>query len=160
VHIDADSAGRDNAVRRRVNIMTDDPDWQRLVQKRSDYAAARNWARYRNVTLRMAQLRSRQGWLEEALATYLELCYIDLNGAQNPGAAWGMPVRDFDPARSFGLGPLIVKRVQRMARELGYDEARIKVEFLATASVVHRSLSLPVTPEDAWQTLRAELYRG
>ena len=140
--------------------MPDDPAWRRLEQKRSDYAAAREWARYRNVTLRMAQLRGRQGRLEEALETYLELCYIDLNGAQNPGAAWGMPLRDFDPARSFGLGPFIVKRVQGMARDLGYDEARMAVEFLATASVLHRSLSLPVTPEDAWRTLRAELYRG
>lgn len=137
----------------------DDPDWQRLNQKRSDYAAARKWARYRNVTLRMAQLRGRQGRLEDALVTYLELCYIDLNGAQNPGAAWGMPLRDFDPERAFGLGPLIVKRVQGIARELGYDKARMEVEFLATASVLHSGLSLPVTPEDAWQALRAELYR-
>lgn len=137
----------------------DDPDWQRLNQKREDYAAARKWARYRNVILRMAQLRGRQGRLEDALVTYLELCYIDLNGAQNPAAAWGMPSHDFDPERSFGLGPLIVKRVQGMARELGYDEARIRVDFLASASALHRSLSLPVTPEDAWSALRAELYR-
>jgi hypothetical protein len=139
--------------------MPDDLEWQRLNQKRSDYAAARKWALYRNVTLRMAQMRGRQGRLEDALVTYLELCYIDVNGAQNPGAAWGMPLHDFDPVRSFGLGPLIVKRVQGMARALGYDEARMEVEFLATASVLHRSLSLPVTPEAAWQALRLELYR-
>ncbi len=140
-------------------IPEDDPEWQRLNQKRNEYAAFRKWPRYRNVTLRMAQLRSRQGRLEDAFVTYLELCYIDLNGAQNPGAAWGMPVLDFDPARSFGLGPAIIKRVQGMARELGYDEARIEVEFLATASAVHRLLKPPVTPEDAWNALRAELYR-
>ncbi len=136
----------------------DDSEWQRLSQKRMDYAAARRWARYRTATLRMAQLRNRQGRLEDALVTYLELCYIDLNGAQNPGAAWGMPAHDLDPDRSFGLGPLIVKRVQGMARELGYDEARMQVEFMATASVMHRSLELPVTPEDAWNALRAELH--
>ncbi len=137
----------------------DDPEWQRLEQKRSDHAAARRWARYRNVTLRMAQLRNRQGRLEDALLTYLELCYIDLNGAQNPGAAWGMPLHDLDPERSFGLGPLIVRRVHALARVLGYDEARMQVEFLATASVMHRALDLPISPEEAWQSLRAELYR-
>ncbi len=139
-------------------MLDDDTEWQRLAQKRSEYAAARKWARYRTATLKMAQLRNRQGRLEDALLSYLELCYIDLNGAQNPGAAWGMPLSDFDPERSFGLGPLIVKRVRAMARELGYDEARLEVEFLATASVMHRSLELPITPEDAWKALRAETY--
>ena len=136
----------------------DDPEWQRLHEKRSDYAAAGKWARYRTTTLRMAQLRGRQGRLEDSLAAYLELCYIDLNGAQNPGAAWGMPTRELDPARSFGLGPLIVRRVAAMARDLGYDESRLEVEFRARASVMHRSLKLPVAPEEAWQALRAELY--
>ncbi len=139
-------------------IPEDDTEWQRLQQKRSDYAAARKWSRYRNVTLKMAQLRNRQGRIEDALVTYLELCYIDLNGAQNPGAAWGMPLHDFDPDRAFGLGPLIVRRLLAMARALGYDEARMKVEFLATASVLHRSLELPITPEEAWQALRVEMY--
>jgi hypothetical protein len=138
---------------------SDDPDWQHLDQQRNDYAAARKWSRYRNVTLRMAQLCARQGRLEDALVTYLELCYIDLNGAQNAGAAWGMPLQDFDPERAFGLGPLIVARLRGMARELGYDKARMEVEFLATASVLYRSLDLPVTPQDAWQALRIELYR-
>lgn len=137
----------------------DDAEWQRLNRKRSEYAAARKWSRYRTATLQMAQLRGRQGRLEDALITYLELCYIDLNGAQNPGAAWGMPLHDFDPVRSFGLGPAIVRRVRGMARELGYDEARTKVEFMATASVMHRSLELPVEPEEAWKAMRAELYR-
>lgn len=140
-------------------MLDDDTEWQRLTRRRNEHAAARKWSRYRNVTLRMAQLRGRQGRLEDALVTYLELCYIDLNGAQNPGAAWGLPLHEFDPARSFGLGPLIVKRVQGMARELGYDETRMEVEFLATASVLHRSLNPPVTPEEAWEALRAELYR-
>ncbi len=137
----------------------DDREWQRLNQKRSEYAAARRWARYRTATMKMAQLRGRQGRLEDALITYLELCYIDVNGAQNPGAAWGMPVHDFNPELAFGLGPAIVRRVKGMARALGYDEARMEVEFMATASVVHRSLELPVTPEEAWKALRAELYR-
>ena len=139
--------------------MEDDLEFQRLDQKRSDYGAARRWSRYRNTTLKMAQLRGKQGRLEDALVTYLELCYIDVNGAQNPGAAWGMPLQDLDPDRAFGLGPLIVRRVHAMARALGYDEARMEVEFLATASVLHRSLNLPITPEQAWQALRAELYR-
>ncbi|HTP02466.1 MAG TPA: hypothetical protein VMJ64_13920 [Anaerolineales bacterium] len=137
----------------------DDSEWQRLDRQRNDFAAAHKWARYRNITLRMAQLRGRQGRLEDSLVTYLELCYIDINGAQNAGAAWGVPIHDFDPDRAFGLGPLIVRRVNGLARDLGYDQARLKVEFLATASVLHRSLSLPVTPEDAWQTLRYEIYR-
>lgn len=139
--------------------MHDDPDWRRLNQMRKYYATARNWSRYRNIILRMAQLRGSQGRIEDAFVTYLELCYIDINGAQNPGAAWGMPLHDFNPERAFGLGPLIVKHVRDMAREFGYDEARMKVEFIAIAVVLHRSLNLPVTPEDAWLALRAELYK-
>jgi hypothetical protein len=137
----------------------DDTEWQRLNQKRTEHAAARKWARYRNVTLRMAELRGRQGRLEDALVMCLELCYIDLNGPQNAGGSPTLPLPDFDPARSFGLGPGIVKRVQVVARQLGYDEARTEVEFMATASTVHRSLKLPFPPEDAWKTIRAELYR-
>ncbi len=136
----------------------DDLDWQRLDQQRNEFAAARKWSRYRNTTLRMAQLRGRQGRLEDSLVTYLELCYIDVNGAQNAGAAWGMPLLDLDPDRAFGLGPLIVRRVHALARDLGYDKARMEAEFLVTASVLHRSLDLPVAPEDAWHQLRFELY--
>ncbi len=136
----------------------DDSEWQRLNQQRDEFAAARKWSRYRNTTLRMAQLRGRQGRLEDALVAYLQLCYIDVNGAQNAGAAWGVPLLDFDPARAFGLGPLIVRRVRALARDLGYDKARMEAEFLVTASVLHRSLDLPVAPEDAWHQLRFELY--
>ncbi len=136
----------------------DDSEWQRLDQKRNEQAAARRWSRYRNTTLRMAQLRNRQGRLEDTLVAYLELCYIDVNGAQNPGAAWGMPLQGLDPDRAFGLGPLIIRRVIAMARALGYDETRMRVEFLATASVMHRALALPISPEEAWQVIRAELY--
>ena len=144
-----------------MNTMPDDDrEWQHLDQRRGEHAAARRWARYRTATLQMAQLRNRQGRLEESFLTYLELCYIDLNGAQNPGAAWGLPLVDLDPERSFGLGPLIVRRVRGMARQLGYDAGRVQVEFLASASVMHRRLALPVTPEQAWSALRAELYRS
>lgn len=155
--VDSQLSKRDNAP---MNLLPeDDSEWQRLDGQRSDYAAAHKWARYRTVTLRMAQLRGRQGRLEDSLVTYLELCYIDLNGAQNPGAAWGLPIRDLDPERGFGLGPLIITRVRSLARDLGYDETRMEVEFRATATVMHRSLALPIAPEEAWHALRAELYR-
>jgi hypothetical protein len=143
-----------------VNINPeDDPMWQRLSQKRSDDARARLWTRYRADTLRLAQHCGKQGRLEDALATWLELCYIDLNGPQNPGNFPEAPLPDFDPARAYGLGPVIITRIAVIARRLGYDEARTKVEFLATASAMHRNMNLPVTPEDAWNAIRAELYR-
>jgi hypothetical protein len=137
-----------------------DLEWQRLTKERMDDAAALNWARYRNDTFYMAEFLKKQGRLEEALVTYLELCYIDLNGPQNRGKFRDPGIPNFDPAKSFGLPPGIVKRIQIAARVLGYDEARTEVEFTAMASVVHRSLKLPVTPEDAWTSIRAELYRG
>jgi hypothetical protein len=143
-----------------MNGMWDDSEWERLEQARGEHAAAGRWARFRTATLRMAQLRARQGRLEDALITYLELCYIDLNGAQNPGAAWGLPIHELDPLRGFGLGPLIVRRVRALARDLGYDARRVEAEFLATASVMHRRLELPVGPEEAWSELRRELAFG
>jgi hypothetical protein len=116
--------------------MQDDPEWQRLSKQRDDHADARMWGRYRNDTLSMADFLRRQGRLEEALVSFLELCYLDLNGPQNPGKYPDLGLPNFDPARSYGLAPGVIQRIQIAAKALGYDEARTQVEFKKEVNVL------------------------
>jgi DNA-directed RNA polymerase subunit RPC12/RpoP len=60
-----------------------DVAWSMLNQDMMEYASQQNWGLFRNAKFQMAEILRKESRLEQALATYLEVCYIDLNGPSN-----------------------------------------------------------------------------
>lgn len=137
--------------------LTPDEQWGQCNKRLLEYAKAGEWGLYRNTRLHMANIVHREGRLQLALQTYLEVCYLDLNGPSNVSGLQAHPdlLKEFPPFRpdEAFLAPGVVAWVLQVAQQLALDERGVKSEFLEAATRVHSAMRLPVTPERAWPDL-------
>lgn len=134
-----------------------DVKWSLLNKQLMETAKERNWGLYRNTRFDMAEILRKEGKLESALSTYLEICYLDINGPRNLGGFRNNQIPSFSPDEAF-LAPGIIKRALSIMKKLNISEARTKAIFAEIASLNHDNLKLPVSPDEAWINLRKDLF--
>lgn len=135
-----------------------DVRWRILNKELIKNAQNMNFGLYRNNRSEMAEILRKEGKLETALATNLEVCYLDLNGPNNLG---GIPMDaeilsefpTFDPERSAFLAPGMIDRVKRAVKKMDINEDRVREIFLKEANQAYSSLKLPLEPESCWSIL-------
>lgn len=134
--------------------------WNLANQHLIKYSKENNWAGYRNTKLEMAQLLRKEKRLVLSLHTYLELCYLDLNGPMNPGVILDPELKKqlppFDVKMAF-LAPGIISEVKIILKKTGLDVEQSKKVFFEIANVNHRALRLPVSPSDAWAQIESAI---
>jgi hypothetical protein len=136
-----------------------DIQWAQLNRALPEYANQNQWGLYRNARLSMGDILKRQGRYLEALDTYLEVCYLDLNGPNNCGTRDASILKEypsFDP-KDESLAPGVVRYVIEMMerQNLSKDDARTR--FCEIAAKAQRSLNLPVPPDKVWRILAEEI---
>jgi DNA-directed RNA polymerase subunit RPC12/RpoP len=136
-----------------------DVRWSLLNKELLEHAQIGNWGLYRNTKFAMAEILRQEMRLEASLTTYLEICYIDINGPNNIGGFIDLKLPPFAPNQSI-IAPGIISRALRIIRKLNFDEQRTKEEFIEIATINHTSLKLPVTPANAWDKLKTELFKN
>jgi hypothetical protein len=138
-----------------------DVKWALLNKSLIEHAQLRNWGLYRNTKFIMAEILRNEMKLEQAFHMYLEVCYLDLNGPNNTGGIDDPEVLEqyppFDPTRHAFLAPGVVKIVQLVICRLAIGNDKIKSLFVEHNSQIAKSLSLPLSTEDAWPLLEREL---
>ena len=100
-----------------------DVKWRVLSQQQLDYVEKGNWGMYQCTLFQMAEILREEGKLKNALGTYLEAFYIDLNGPVNLEGSKDYP--PFRPERST-IGPGVVNRICQIIETLGISEAEVK----------------------------------
>jgi hypothetical protein len=139
----------------------EDVRWALLNKELPRHAANQDWGLYRNARLEMGDILKKRSMLEPALLTYLEVCYLDLNGPNNCGGHRDNPelLREYPPfSRSFaGLAPSVTGYLQAVIEMLGFDSKRVEGLFLAVAQQQQDNLRLPVAPRRAWAAIKREL---
>ncbi len=134
--------------------------WNLANQHLIEYSKENNWAGYRNTKLEMAQLLRKEKRLEQSLRTYLELCYLDLNGPTNRGSIIDPELfkqfPPFDTKIAF-LAPGIISEIKIILKKTGLATERAKEVFFEIANVNHKALKLPVLPSDAWTRIEAAI---
>ncbi|MGD0517238.1 MAG: hypothetical protein ABSA26_06845 [Thermoguttaceae bacterium] len=97
----------------------DEVDWSRLEKDLADHAARANWSSYRRARSNMGDiLRKGQKW-QEALMTYLEVAYLDLNEPRDHDALLSYPVPQEEQEERAYLESLGSKRpVSAWAKEV------------------------------------------
>jgi len=138
-----------------------DVRWGLLNKQLIEHAKNGDWGLYRNARFQMAEILRGEMKLKDALRTYLEVCYLDLNGPNNTGE-----MRDpdllkefppFDPNRDSFLAPGVLDLVKRIVLKLKLSRDEIKQIFLEHNSRIRQSLKLPLPPEKSWSSLDKEL---
>jgi hypothetical protein len=119
---------------------------------------------YRDFNLAKASLLDQQGRMADALAAYLGVCFLDLNGARNPPAgADGMPTRQagvvtgFAPEQAF-LAPSVVARAIHIIAVLDQDEDTVRAGFTAFCERQYQTLRAPRRPHEAWPPLGDAIF--
>ena len=141
-----------------------DVRWGLLNEDLLENAKSEQWGLYRNVRFQMAEILNRENKPKDALRTYLEVCYLDLNGATNmPTDENGHVIRDpeyfkpFDPKELAFLAPGVIDLIKRIVLKLKLSKDEIKQIFVEHNSRSEKSLRLPVSAEQAWLSMDKEL---
>lgn len=137
-----------------------DKQWKEFNQQLMVHAKNMQWGLYRNIRFDMAESLRKEKRLGNALETYLEVCYLDLNGPMNVIAGSSPEILKefppFDPSISF-IAPGVIKRITIIVKKLGFDNEKLRTIFLTHNESIQNSLKLPVTPVACWQKIAAEL---
>ncbi len=138
--------------------------WGLLNKSLLEHARHENWGFYRNARFGMAEILRREIKLNQALKTYLEVCYIDLNGPNNRGGIMDSGDREiliefpaFDPTQAAFLAPGVIDLIRRVNKKLMLTKDDLKKEFIQTNARPWQSLKLPLSPEQCWSKLEVEL---
>ena len=138
-----------------------DVKWGLLNKQLIEHAKNGDWGLYRNSRFQMAEILRGEMKLKDALGTYLEVCYLDLNGVNNTGG-----MRDpellkefppFNPKDLAFLAPGVIDLIKRIVLKLGLSKDEIKQIFVAHNSRIEKSLRLPLSAENSWQSLEKEI---
>ncbi|RPA35540.1 hypothetical protein [Shewanella frigidimarina] len=137
-----------------------DVQWIQLESSLPVLASDFKWGVYRNARLGMGDILKKRGYISEALNTYLEVCFIDLNGPNNCGTKDPELLKmcpPFDPKSAF-LAPGVLGYVYKLANKLELQSNDIESRFIERANNVGRDLGLPISPSEAWQKLSSEQF--
>ncbi len=131
--------------RRGTEPSVGDIRWALANKDILEYVRYGDWGLYRNTKVEMAQQLQAEKKLRQALATYLEVCYLDANGPCNRGA------KSFDPSQAI-ISPGIIREVRELSRSLGLQPNEVKSLFIEAAGI-HKGMRLPIDPAKSWDMI-------
>jgi hypothetical protein len=118
---------------------------------------------FRNTILYKAELFKSSGDLLNALVSYLELCYIDLNGPWNCGSSRNNPeiLKEYPPFNPNDSGSLYIAQTMfddalQINEKLNFSKDQIKEFFIEHNEKVEKSRKLPLSAWEAWDKLQSE----
>ena len=137
---------------------------QSYERQGSEYIKEGHFGLWRNTRLDIASLLDEEGKkdenkLREALATYLEVCYIDLNGPRNStklGRELDKRYKNFEPLESF-LAIGIVRMANLIIEPLSLTRSEVKILFQEHNKRYLSGLNLPLSIDQAWNQLEPDL---
>lgn len=138
-----------------------DVKWGLLNKQLIEHAKNGDWSSYRNARFQMAEILRGKMKLKNALQTYFEVCYLDLNGVRNVGRMNNPEILKefppFDPKELAFLAPGVIDLIKRIILKLNLSKDEIKQIFIEHNSRSEKSLRLPLSTEEAWLSLDKEL---
>jgi hypothetical protein len=137
-----------------------DVEWKLLNEDLLTAAGQQDWPKYRDTRDAMARLLSREKKHKDALATFLEVCYLDVNGPINvKDDRWRGVSEPFGPwTPKFGhLNSSVVERIAKMAHAANFTSEIMHAQFVERATAIKQALHLPVAVDTAWEQLSSAL---
>ena len=138
-----------------------DVRWGLLNRQLIKHIKNSDWGLYRNARFQMAEILRGEMKFKDALKTYLEVCYLDLNGVRNVGGMNDPEILKefppFDPKESAFLALGVIDLIKRIVLKLNLSKDEVKQIFIEHNSRSEKSLRLPISTEQAWSLLDKEL---
>lgn len=136
--------------------------WLLLNDDMVQHIARNDWGLFRNTKFEMAEILRKEARPINALKTYLEVCYLDLNGPNNIGGIDDPELlKEFppwDPKHLAFLAPGVVGSAAVIIEGTGATQDDVEAAFMRRAAKLEEALRLPVSPSKAWAKLKKELF--
>jgi hypothetical protein len=138
----------------------DDVKWSHFNRQLINHIKERNWGLHSSTRYEMAEHLRGSMDLKRALETYLEVCYLDINGPMNLGAPGkhGIDMPPYDPELG-SIPPAVVDHIQRISAYLKLQKPQVRKIFLDHNADIAKRMRLPLTPEVCWLKLEKEIDR-
>ena len=106
----------------------------------------------------MGTILEKEGKATEAIDTYMEVCYQDLNGVfncgtQNPEMLHKYPPFNLELSR---LAPGVVSYMVKLLKKQNSSIGETKLLFFKMSKMLYKNFKLPLRPETAWEKLIKE----
>lgn len=145
-----------------VEPSNNDVRWGILNKNLIKNAQNGDWGSYRCTRFEMGEVLRNEMKFKISLKTYLEVCYLDLSGANNMSGI-DPEFRDefpaFDSEMAF-LAPGVVDLIRMLEKRLLLGKEELKNIFIEHNSRVEKSLNLPLSPLECWESLNKELLKN
>ncbi len=137
-----------------------DVAWSLFNKQLVEHMRNGDWGLYRNTRFGMAELLSRDLRFKQSLETYFEVCYLDLNGANNIGGIEDPELlKEFPPfdLRDAFLAPGLMDIIKRIVKRLKMSSDELRALFVEHNTRLYKSLKLPLSPEQSWSSIEKAL---
>jgi len=126
--------------------------WRVFNEELLAHVSSQSWALYTHVLYEMAELQLAQGREVAALDLYIQAVLLALNGPRNiDRELLSAGYTRFSPP---GFIPdRYIQRMVKAKRALGLSAKQLEAKFLNTASRTSSELVLPLSAENAWNSL-------
>ena len=134
-----------------------DVKWSLLSKQVKADADDGNWDLYRNSKFAMAEVLSAESRVKQALSTYLEVTYLDINGPCNTSGYSSKEFPAFQTTHAM-IAPGVITRATKLIKKMDLSEVETKGVFSEIAEINYKNLNLPVKPETAWKEIKKEIF--
>ena len=136
----------------------DDIQWGLHNQDLIEHASNQRWGSYTNTRLQMGDILRKKSKDTQAISTYLEVCFLDLNGPNNTSRTTMKECPPWEPnACNSEVAPAVITYIVRLMKKMDIDESQVKELFETRASMVKENLQLPLSVSKAWLIIIKEI---
>jgi len=146
-----------DVLRKRFGKEPSDHDikWGLFNNNLIEHASTKQWGLYRNDKFAMGELLRKEKKFKQALTFFLQVVYLDINGAENTHP--DLVMQEFDPKNGFiALG--IIEKIDTIMRKLKISTKELEDLFVKTNDQTKPKKKMPISPKQAWKKIIKELY--
>ncbi len=135
-----------------------DIQWSLQNKQLLKHASQYMWGLYRNNYLKMTEILIKEKKTSQALSFYLNILYLDINGASNTAKDMVDIAPPFDLSMKM-IAPGIIAATANLINELELTESAVKTEFIKTTSLLYKNIKIiPMKPKESWLEIKDELF--
>jgi hypothetical protein len=145
-----------------------DVKWSRLNAQSLDHIKNDNWGLYTSVKREMAKILKKEEKLLGALAEYLTMCFLEVNGANNSPEVDSKFLKTlspnelkdflpFNPDYYNGLNPWLIGEIKKIIAEKNLTVNEVKDIFIKRAMIINK-YGAPLSPEECWIKIEKEFF--
>jgi hypothetical protein len=138
-----------------------DVKWSLLNKQIIENIKNGDWGLYRNTRFKMAEILRGEMKLKDAIQTYFEVFYLDLNGPSNSNSSKSRELLKeyppFNPSDQGFLAPGTNEFIEPLVKRLKLSKDDLKKLFFEHNGNVEKSLKSPMSVDKAWGLLEKEI---